>query len=184
MPDTLKWLSENKDVIQALSSLLAILIGFLSIVLTFWTLWTNRKHHRLSVRPLADIDASDYEDRLAVTLTNRGSGPMVIKTFHAIRGKETKPNLIDWMPPLPKGIFWSNFYKNLEDAPLRPSDSILLIEFTLDLRDARQCEARDAIRRALAAIAVGVDYVDIYNAKMHFGPQSLSWFQRNLPAAE
>lgn len=180
MQDTLKWVSENKDVVQAFTGLFAVIIGFVSILLTFLTLRANRKHNRLSVKPIADVSASDFEDKLLLTLTNKGSGPLIIKRFQAVNDGTAKNNVIDWMPALPPNLAWSNFVKNIEGCALRPSESIPLIDFSLDPRLPEQRKARDSIRQALSILTVEVEYSDIYDNPFKLPPQSLSWFARNL----
>ena len=180
MKSLIDWLSQNKDVVQAFSSLLVILVGFLSIMLTVLTLRTNRRHNQLSVKPIADISASDFENKLSVTLDNRGNGPLIIQAFRAVKNGVSKSSLIDWMPDLPPGLFWTNFTKNIEGCALRPSESIPLIEFSLDMKNRTHREARDLIRRALADITLELDYRDIYDNPFKFPQHSLSWFGRHF----
>ncbi len=180
MEPILRWLSDNKDLVQPLSSLLAIIIGFLSIILTFWTLLTNRRHQRLTLRPIADISTEDFENKSSVKIENKGNGPLIINAFRAIKGTDSKADLIDWMPELPDNLYWSDFHKHIEGSALRPSGSLALVEFKLDKSNAKQREARDNIRRTLEIIDGELDYSDIYEKPMHYPRHSLSWFGRNL----
>jgi hypothetical protein len=81
--DVIKCLIDNKDLVQALCALLAVLVGFLSIILTVITIHSNRKHNRLSVKPLLRIDRiiSTGSD-VAISLLNSGVGPAIIKSIN------------------------------------------------------------------------------------------------------
>jgi len=180
MNDILKWVSDNKDVVQVLSSLVAVLVGLLSIILTTVTLGTNRRHNRLSVRPIADISAGDYEDKLFVRIVNKGNGPLIIKSFHAIKDGTSKSNLIDLMPQVPQSTAWSDFVENVEGTALRPSESLDLIEFNVNMISHWDREIRDSIRQSLSRITVELDYSDIYGNTFKYPQHSLAWFGRHF----
>ena len=84
------------------------------------------------------------------------------------------------MPNLPEGMFWSDFHKNFENSALRPSDTLLLIAFKLDVKNSEQVKMRDSIRRVLSSIDVELDYNDMYENPFKYDLRSLSWFARNL----
>ena len=133
-----------------------------------------RKHNTLSVKPIPDILTSNFENKIAVTLENNGTGPLIIKTFKAFLGNMTKSNMIDLMPDMPVGYYWSDWLRNFEDCAIRPMESKILLEFNLDLNDERQREIRDNIRRTLSEVSIEFEYTDIYNTKMNFALRFLS----------
>jgi hypothetical protein len=149
-------------------------------MLTVFTLRIHRRHNQLSVKPLGDFYLSNFESKLAVTIENRGNGPLIIKSFQAVRDGISKPNLLDWMPQLPPGILWSNYAKDLEGTALRPSESVPLIEFSLDTQNREHTAQRDRIRQSLAKITVELHYTDIYDNEFSTPQQSLSRFVENL----
>lgn len=155
-------------------SICAIIIALLSLVATIWNGIITRKHNRLSIKPFPDILISNYEDKIAVTLENKGTGPLIIKSFRAFVGNESKSNIIDWMPNLPEGNYWSDYLRDFENTTFKPFETKPLVEFSLDIRDAKQTQLRDKIRKALADVSIEFDYSDIYNTKMYYPLHFLS----------
>jgi hypothetical protein len=144
-------------------SISAIIIALASLVATIWQGKITRKHNILSVKPIPDILTSDFEDKIAVTLENNGTGPLIIKTFKAIISDKSKSNVIDWMPNLPDGYYWSNWLRDFEGCAIKPFESKVLLEFKLNNEDEKQREIRDDIRRALSKVSIKFEYTDIYN---------------------
>jgi hypothetical protein len=149
-------------------SLSAIIIALASLAVTIWQGIITRNHNILSVKPIPDILTSNFENRIAVTLENNGTGPLIIKTFKAIIDNKSKSNVIDLMPNLPEGFYWSNWLRNFEGSAIKPFESKLLLEYSLDHSDKKQAEVRDIIREALSKMSIEFEYADIYNTKMYF----------------
>jgi len=156
-------------------SISAIIIALASLVATIWQGKITRKHNILSVKPIPDILTSDFEDKIAVTLENNGTGPLIIKTFKAIISDKSKSNVIDWMPNLPDGYYWSNWLRDFEGCAIKPFESKVLLEFKLNNEDEKQREIRDDIRRALSKVSIKFEYTDIYNTRMYFPTRILSF---------
>ncbi len=152
----------------------SLFIAFISILLTAFILYENYKHNRLSVKPIPDLFASNFVNRITVSLENKGIGPYIIKSFRVIKGNEIKSNIIEWMPVLPDGIYYSNFLKDFEGTAVKPSESIILFEFILKSSDERQLVLLDTIRNILSEIGIEFDYTDIYERKMTFPLHFLS----------
>ncbi|MCK9426465.1 MAG: hypothetical protein M0Q21_10540 [Ignavibacteriaceae bacterium] len=161
----------DNNTIIAMSS---VIIALAALVATIWQGLITQKHNRLSVKPIGDILANNFEDKIEVILENKGTGPLIMKSFRAIVGNESKSNVIDWMPNLPEGFRWSNFLKDFEGSAFKPFESNILVEFSLDLRDEKRIEIRDNIREALSKICIEFEYTDIYNNKMYFPLHCLS----------
>jgi hypothetical protein len=160
-------------------SVCAIIIALASLGVAIWQGRVTRKHNILSVKPLPDILTSNFENRIAVTLENNGTGPLIIKKFRAYLGNESKSNIIDWMPNLPNGYYWSNWLKNFDECAIKPYDSKILLEFKLELEDKYKTEIRDNIRKALSKVSIEFEYTDIYDNNMMFPLHFLTAFERN-----
>jgi hypothetical protein len=173
-------ISDHPDQINALAAVCALLVSFLSIVLTFLALWLQRRHNFKSVTPLGSILVGDYEDALHVTLKNTGIGPLIIDQFRASSEKEEKKAVIFWMPALPRGIHWSNFTPEIDGRSLPPNESMVLLELEGDDSDGGFVAFRDDVRRALSRLTVSLTYRDIYNRKMPTTKRHLAWFGRKL----
>jgi hypothetical protein len=179
MQDTLKVIILSPNPYLSLSFVVPTLIGLLSIFVTGGILMANRRHYRLGVRPIADVAAKDYETRLSVILSNRGTGPLTIRSFTASKGGESRTDLISWMPNLPPGVSWSDFHSNIDGTSLRPSDEIPLIEIDIDEDNPKHRRARDIVRQALKDITIRIEYADIYDRVFVFPGHLLSWFGRH-----
>ncbi len=65
-----------------------LVTGVIALIFTAISLQVQRKHNKLSVKPIAIISAGDYQDELAVHVQNKGTGPLIIME------KLRKPSLI------------------------------------------------------------------------------------------
>lgn len=164
---------------SAFVALLALLVSTLSVWLSIRAMSAQQKHNELAVRPLAEITVGDYEDSLRVKLINNGTGPMIIGILEVDNGTHTKSSIIDWMPLLPAGRYWTNFTQSLEDRTLQPGSEIVLLELTEHESETDFASCRDITRNALAPLTVRVNYKDIYNKSMPPRSKSLSWFGRH-----
>lgn len=164
---------------EATIALVAVAISLLSLLLSVVTSFQNRKNSRLAVRPLAFILPPDYEERIAVILQNKGTGPLITKSISFCRGEdEVKRSLIDFMPNLEDGLYWTTFSK-ASKIILAPAEEKILLEFKGDPSDSQFVRQRDEIRRALSSIEVNLTYTSIFNEYCPFKLNyKLSWFAR------
>jgi hypothetical protein len=182
MTALINMLRENPATVSAAVASLALLVSFLSIVLTAVTLYFQRRHNYKSVTPIASFPIGDYEDRITVRLKNTGIGPMVVETFRASDGRDERRDLISWMPDLPQGIDWDTFYGEADGACVPVGSDLVLLQLIGDPNDRRFSTARDNCRRALAKLTLSIVYKDIYQRRMPQAGRSLSWFGRHFGA--
>ncbi len=170
-----KILNEPKSII----ALCALIISFISLTLAIITSIQNRKNNRLGVRPLAYILPPDYEDRIAVIIQNKGTGPLISTEIKFIgENNVEKKYLIDFMPNLNEGYYWSTFTKGSK-VVLRPSEEKILLEFKGDVNDPSFIKQRDEIRKALSKVEVKMKYTSIFNEFVPFKLNyKLTWFGR------
>lgn len=168
----------NVETIIATS---AVFISFLAITLAVWTAHSQRKHNRLSVRPVATLPVGDYEDTLSVWLENRGLGPMkVVKLVAKSTDGREASKIIELMPDLLHEQMWETFFGIIDGAVIRPGASEKLLGFLGDMHSAEFIENRDAIRQALSQLTITVEYEDLYDKPMPNFIKKLTWFGRNL----
>lgn len=164
---------------SAAVALFALILSVISVVISVWASCVQRKHNKLSVRPLAEVTVADYENSLRVKLRNNGSGPMIVADIIVSDGSETCPSLIEWMPKLYKNRHWNTFSNVLKNRSLLPTGEIILLELTEYEAETGFAKSRDLVRDALAPLKVTVKYTDIYNTKLPPYEKSLSWFGRH-----
>jgi hypothetical protein len=176
MKEILLKILEKPEYILALC---ALIISIISLGLAFYSSYQNRLHNRLGVRPYAYILPKDYEDNIAVIIQNKGTGPLITKTISFCKnGVDNKKYLIDFMPSLYDGYYWSTFSK-AQKIILRPSEEKVLIEFSGKLTDNDFKKQRDLIRKALSEIEMNIEYTSIYNEKKPFKLNyKLDWYKR------
>jgi hypothetical protein len=84
---------------QILILFITLLVGFLSIILTVVTLMWQRKHDRLSVRPIPIIGINNLGSEINIPLENCGVGPLIVKQI--LMGRYNEYNQIkfdEWVP--------------------------------------------------------------------------------------
>tara|TARA_Y100000815_G_C13321810_1_gene492583 strand:+ start:1368 stop:1904 length:537 start_codon:yes stop_codon:yes gene_type:complete len=174
-----KLLQEILDDPKATIALCAVIISFISLLLSIITSIFNRKNNRLGVRPLAYIYPPDFENRIAVILQNKGTGPLITKKIRfANENGVSKKYLLDLLPILGQGYYWSD-YSKASKIVLRPSEEKVLLEFKGDHLNSGFIRNRDLIRKELSKIEIEIHYTSIFNECRPFKLKyKLSWFGR------
>lgn len=169
----------NADTITAIC---ALGVSIIVMLLALWSGLEHRKYMRLSVRPIAAVFKSDFENRIAVYLENKGLGPMLVKTLK-VKDKKgiTHDRILAFMPELRNGITWSNFHGSVDGSTLQSGKKVELILLKGDINNTDFQEARDAVRRCLKNLTVKVEYEDIYGLRMKLLEERLDWFGRRDP---
>ena len=158
----------------------ALVVSVVSTSMSVWTAFLQRRHMRLSVRPIAAVPVADYENRVAVYLQNNGLGPMRITSLRARHETGfTSNDIFSQMPELPSGIIWSTFHESVDGATLNAGSRLELLVLEGDPNDTAFCAGRDSVRKNLARLVVSVDYEDLYGESMKAYERSLSFFGRH-----
>jgi hypothetical protein len=156
-----------------------VIIGLIALVFTAISLQVQRKHNRLSVKPIAIISVGDFEDELAVHLQNKGTGPLIIKSLSfSDQNGRTEKAIINFFGSDYKNIVWSMFIADIDGWSILPSETKTLIMFKGDSANKEFIHNRDRIRKVLAQIRVEVLYQDIYGNNMSKKTRKLDWFAR------
>jgi len=64
-------------------------VALFALLLSCIAYFGQRKHNRLSVRPLAYIMFGDWEDEIFVKVVNNGTGPMIIESITVLNARGT-----------------------------------------------------------------------------------------------
>jgi hypothetical protein len=178
--ELVKLVKEHPDQINAFVAICALLVSFLSILLTFIALWLQRRHNFKSVAPIASILVGDFENKLQVTLKNTGIGPLVIEKFRVSGPMGEMDDIISWMPESSTGIHWGTFTANIDGRSVSPNESVIILQLAGDPDDEEFAAFRDDVRRALSKLTATLEYKDIYDRNMLIKQRDLKWFARNL----
>ncbi|GAB3277347.1 hypothetical protein GCM10027297_13500 [Parahaliea aestuarii] len=167
------WISNNAQTITAIS---AVVISLISLFVAIRTLSAQKKHNKLSVKPIAHFSKGDYENHIFVRLKNYGMGPLIITKFEISKDKSSFKRLIDSFNGAASKITWETFADDIEGRVLAPQKEFTLIQasFTSDQENIRQ-----AIRQSLAKTTLTVGYRCIYEEDQPQVQEKLEWFARH-----
>lgn len=156
-----------------------IVTGAIALVFTAVQLHLQRKHNRLSVKPIAIISAGDYLNKLAVCLQNKGTGPLIIKNISFVdqSGRKEK-SIIDFFDSEFRDVVWSTFMSDIDGWAILPDETKTLIELDGDPTDQDFLFVRKRVRSVLASIQVDLLYQDIYENDMPRKVRKLDFFAR------
>ena len=66
---------------ERFQSSIAIFIATIALMISVWQDCEQRKHNRLSVRPLLSFETISYNNSQSIKLSNNGLGPALIQSF-------------------------------------------------------------------------------------------------------
>lgn len=176
----IEFLKNHPNQASAFAAVSALLVSFVSILLTIVSLWIQRRHNFKSLKPIASLPVGDYENLIEVKLRNTGVGPLIVEKFTACDGCETKNNLISFMPEAPPEIYWDTFYDELDGLCVPPNEIANIIKLSGDINSGAFISFRDEVRDVLRNISIKVQYKDIYDRKMPCKSRDLEWFGRHI----
>jgi len=167
------WISQNAQTVIAIS---AIIISVISLAVAIVALYTQRKHNKLSVKPIPHFSKGDYENHIFVKIKNYGLGPLKIENFEIKKNKSTFKRLIDSFDGLASKVTWETFTDDIEGRVLAPQKEFVLIQasFTSEQNDIKQ-----AIRESLAKTTLTIQSSCVYNEKQPEVKEELTWFARH-----
>jgi hypothetical protein len=171
-------LMSKPQVASAAAAVGSVAVAIIALIFSIRSSAAQRKHNRLSVRPLASVPVGDYENQVFVKLTNNGTGPMIIKSIRIINAPDPSRPLIDATPPLQPGVYWTQHVRDVVGRSIRPGGELVLLGLASKSRDSKFVLSRDQVRQALGRLEVHVEYTDIYGSTLPLYTRSLKSFHR------
>jgi hypothetical protein len=171
--------------LEILQSWLALLVAAVSIGIAFYGVKLQRQNNLMSVRPLPYISCADYEDLLWVKVRNDGVGPLLINNIRFNRDGSPADfdNLVECLPQLPRGMFWSKLSKGyVRTVPI--GADLPLIELHVDIAKLAQTSFRDECRKQLQRIEMTVEYTDMHGSKFKPISRRLDFFASRLASSK
>lgn len=167
----------------------ALLISFLSIGIGAWTLHTQQKHNKLSVRPIGEMERYDLpagapgmSPQLTIILANSGMGPMIIqsiKTQNKLSG-EIRGHPIDWVSPDEICSKTKGISRKLRDSTtIKEGEKVEILKFswtTDDLKNLEVLKNIQMIRSILKDLVIYIKYTNIYGDEQPEMSESLETF--------
>ena len=160
----------------------AVGVAVASFIATILTYLSQKKHNQLSVRPLADVLLSDFRNRVAVSVINKGVGPLIIKDL-IFKSEEKilepqKEGLVSLLPEMRQGYAWKAFTRLGQGSIISPGEKRVLVELQWDPDDYQADEHAMRVRNVLSNISINIDYTDLYKSKVFKMVKDLDWFSR------
>jgi len=167
------WMAVSTEVVIAIS---AVVVSVVSLFVAVSTLSTQRKHNKLSLKPIAHFSKGDYDDLVFVSVKNNGIGPLIIDEFSVVNGGGVFNRLIDSFGYLAGETVWDGFADNINGRVLAPGDEFVLIKVSFD---SAQGVLKTAIRSSLASTVLLLAYRSVYDEVQPPIMYRLEWFARH-----
>lgn len=140
---------------EKVQSGLALFIAILALAISLWQGFEERRHNRLTVKPLLNFETISHNQTKSIRLSNNGLGPAVIKGFYVyLDGQKIDANIENpWSKVMKKrGLEGqiSQMWYLAEASILKPEQSYVLLTWPAELRQNLQ-------------IQVAIEYESIYS---------------------
>jgi hypothetical protein len=154
---------------------ITLLVGVCSIILTVVTLWWQRTHDRLMVRPIGKFQTINTDMEFSIAIENDGIGPLIIKSVNFDKFKDqefTSKITKEWPPNLLEGT--SDHFEicmmrlRPQNFAICPGNSIYLVQYRIsDQNDVQQKGELQSIKNDYGKITeIRLEFTDIYGKKI------------------
>ena len=140
---------------EKIQSGLALFIAILALAISLWQGFEERRHNRLTVKPLLSFETISHNQTKSIRLSNNGLGPAIIKGFYVyLDGQKVDADIENpWLQVMNKrGLEGqiSQMWYLAETSILKPEQSYILLSWPIEVRQDLQ-------------IQVAIEYESIYN---------------------
>ncbi|MEA3016958.1 MAG: hypothetical protein QOI38_1680 [Sphingomonadales bacterium] len=174
------WLIQNPDQTNALAAVgsavmgaLALVVAGLSIYFTARGLSLQRRHNRLSVRPIPFIALSKH-DGIAIVLENHGLGPFKIDLFEIVRSGVVLQNIVEILPDNPPAGVTVTFTTGMWERTLPTTEKIEIVKVLINRTSSEAVAYLNQCRSNLEDTVIKIGYSDMYNASEQYH-KDLDW---------
>ena len=120
---------------EKIQSYLAVFLAIFAVVISIWQGYEQRRHNRLSVKPILTFDGITSNNRRMIRLSNDGLGPAIIKRFRIIEDGKIY-DAADGNPWNKLSFFSSLNYSEMyyfdDGATIKPEDTYHLLSWEID----------------------------------------------------
>jgi hypothetical protein len=162
----------NTDLLLAIAAFSAVGISIISMFFTVMFSKQQIRHNKNSVRPICTIKFKDYEQDIAVSIANVGTGPLTIKEIVCDDKDRKAPTLLALMPRIDQ--YWATYTEDMTGWTIPVGGESVLIGLKPE-SDA----VKTQVRYTLAKISIRVVYSDIYGTEFE-ERRNLDFFGRLL----
>jgi hypothetical protein len=166
-----KWSTDNWI------SLSAVFIALCALFLSIYEGCSNRKHNRLSVKPLILLDSGLDETGSGFRIRNSGLGPALIKWFSVEIDEKTIPHWKAFMEEL--GLPSSGFY-----SYMNPSNKTVFLPGQKEFLFWATGEKDKALRKIKRRITMKVCYCSLYEECWQAFTSTIKNYESSLKCEE
>ncbi|MES2441225.1 MAG: hypothetical protein V4574_00215 [Pseudomonadota bacterium] len=154
----------------------ALLVAFLSIVLSWWSLRNQDRHNRFSVRPIPFLHLRTQGRFIQVELVNDGPGLYQIKEYIL-----DMPNRIDHniFANLPRPVSSVEIYTTtgLKDRTIPPRGGFNILKIVAKNESGEAENYLNECLNIIGGMTITIEYTDVYKGKFKNYVKSLDWFR-------
>jgi len=179
------WANFGNYINGVLGPIIALTGALITLALGFLTTERNRtliERETMKHRPLLEVFASNFDNKIEINLKNKGLGPLLVTDYkiNNVKTGESKGGLYYWIQNI-SGTF-NNYTGELNDLILAPSEvkNLLLFEKQdMTKIDTDYHRVREELRIILKDLEIEIGYNDIYNNEMPTRRYKFDWYGKS-----
>ena len=159
---------ESLDIFQSYAetiiALCALFVSVASILIGYYSLKSQQKHNRLSVKPIGKIHFITAKKSIEIEIRNDGTGPLVcphVRIFREGRDGYTS-DLREAIPMLRDSGYAVGVSAPGSTFSILPGDTKTLLTLSADEATPEFLKYYDGVLEEIRKITLEVDYQDIY----------------------
>lgn len=160
---------------EAFLAFAALLVSILAIVFTIWQIRIQRRHNRLSVKPIPEILLSKVEGA-TIDLKNLGVGPLrCLALLTKDASGKTYYHIMDALPTdlnLNRTVFTNRW-----NFTILPGETITIFSIAETWTDSSPSENLKRALEALSSLTLSLEYTSIYDEKFPIYQKTLEWLK-------
>lgn len=143
---------------EMITSICAIIISFISLLMSIIFSTIQIIHNKKSVKPISNIVCRNYEDEIAIRIENVGIGPLIVKKLIVKSKDKVATDVISLMPNI--GQNYVTYIKGLNGNAIGVGETKILIQV-----NPKWPIVAKTVREALKDMVITLEYQDIYGKK-------------------
>lgn len=160
----------------------SILIAVIAIIFTWKQMKLQQKHNILSVTPIPSFYSYTSKDEIKILLTNKGIGPLIIKSLTFILNKKVEKSIGNFFSDAETGFFDVTYSVTvIQNSACQAGETRVLCQFSrkaiLEIKESEFQGYINTLRNKLSNIKVEISYTDIYNTEFDLLKTDLSYLK-------
>ena len=150
--------------VEMVIAILAVFVAACALGVSFQQLNMQRRHNRLSVKPVPSIETINLVQKVSISLRNIGPGPCFISGFKVVKDDKSFRSVFAALPKRPESVKWDR-YTPAGDFVIAAGESALLVSYTNRWRSEESGPFLDEVKAALNGLVISFSYTDVYGSE-------------------